>query len=183
MRRYFIRPFLSGLITLLPVGGVVLVLFELERALRAPLRDLPFYFAGLGILAAVVAVYLLGVVVSTFLGRWILRIVDRVLSRIPGLAAFYQTLKQILGYGTGKDALFQRTVWVPHETGALELGLVTGETTIQGAGAKLVVFVPGSPNPTSGRLLFIAPERCVPTDMPVDATLKALVSTGLSGLR
>ena len=119
----------------------------------------------------------MGLFVSTVAGRFLGRLVDALLKRIPGIATFYQTLRQILGYGTGKDALFREAIYVRGEAGILELGLVTGETVIDGA-KRLVVFIPGSPNPTAGRLAFVEPGRTVATGMSVDAAFKGLLTTG-----
>ena len=96
MRQHLTKCFLAGLVAILPVGGLIFLLVKLEQALRPPLRDLPFYFPGLAILASLVAIYLLGLTVTTFVGRWLWNIVDRILSQLPGLAVLYGTLKQIL---------------------------------------------------------------------------------------
>jgi uncharacterized membrane protein len=177
MLRHITRSFFAGLLALLPIGGLIFVVIELEKAVRAPLVNSTVYFPGLGIIAAIVAIYLLGLFVSTVAGRWLGRLVDLLLKRIPGIATFYQTLRQILGYGTGKDALFRDAIYVRGEAGLLELGFVTGETVIDGA-RRLIVFMPGSPNPTAGRLALVEPSRCVASGLSVDAAFKGLLTTG-----
>ena len=98
---------------------------------------------------------------------------------LPLLGKVYGTLKQILGYGEGEDALFQGVVLVPHhEDGHHELGLVTDRRTGAEGVVRLTVFVPHAPTPTTGRLIVIDESRVEPIDMPVSEAMKALVSVG-----
>ena len=183
MGAHLMKCFLAGLVAILPVGGLVVLVYQLEVHLNPLIDDLPFYFPGLAILAALAAIYLLGLTVSTFAGRWLWKRFDRMLEQVPGLAVFYQTLKQILGYGGGKEALFRRVVFLKHEQdGRLELGLLTDEIQVEGQGPRWMVFLPGSPNPTTGQLVLADPGRCIATKIPVDVAIKALLSTGKSGL-
>jgi uncharacterized membrane protein len=95
----------------------------------------------------------------------------------------YQTLKQIIGYGEGKDAIFHRVVLVCGDVPeAAELGLVTNETADATGKRKLIVFVPGAPNPTAGRLIVIDAERTVPLSVSVSDALKTLLSVGKTPL-
>src|SRR4051794_10050527 len=129
MKKHFTQCFLAGMVAILPIGGLILILYKLDEALDPLLIHwgMPF-FPGRGILAGIIIVYLLGLTVTTFIGKWMWGKLDGVLSHVPGLALLYNTLKQILGYGSGKDALFRRVVYVKDEAaGTLELGLVTEE--------------------------------------------------------
>ncbi|HYG75658.1 MAG TPA: DUF502 domain-containing protein [Planctomycetota bacterium] len=183
MQKHFTKCFLAGLVAVLPIGGLVLLVVQLDKALRPLVRGTQLDFPGMAILVAVLGVYLLGLTVTTFVGRWVWSKVDVLLESVPGLAVLYQTLKQILGYGSGKDALFLRVVFIKDEAaGTLELGLVTEETKLEGDKARVVVFLPGSPNPALGRMVLVEPERCLATEIPVDVAIKALLSTGKTGL-
>src|SRR5262249_21028595 len=139
----------------------------------------PYYFPGLGLLATAAAIYLIGLTVSTFFGRWLWKRVDVLFDSLPALGRVYQTLKQIIRYWEGKNAIFHRVVLIRgSEPDGSELGLVTNETT-DGAGArKLIVFVPGAPNPTTGRLIVIDAKCTVPLSVSVSDTLKTLLSVG-----
>ena len=183
MWKHFTSCFFAGLIAILPVGGLILVLYKMDETIDPLLKSVPFDFPGRGIIAAVILIYLLGLMVTTVVGRWLWSGVDRLLERLPGLAILYQTLKQILGYGAGKDALFQKVVLIRDSgTGAMEMGLVTEEVSIEGQPPHWSVFLPGSPNPALGRMVLIQPQHCVPTQIPVDVAIKALLSTGKTGL-
>lgn len=184
MRQHFTRCFLAGLVAVLPIGGLVVLILYLDQSLRPLVKGTPLDFPGMAILVAIAGIYLLGLTVTTFIGKWLWNIFDAILSRVPGLAMLYNTLKQILGYGSGKDALFLRVVLVKDvSAGTLELGLVTEEVNLEGQTPRLAVFLPGSPNPALGRLVLVEPERCVPTQIPVDVAIKALLSTGKTGFQ
>ena len=174
--RHITRCMLAGIVAILPIGGLLLSLLWLETTFSESwLAQQEWYFRGLGLVAGCAIIYVVGFIVSSFLGRWLWKIFDGILGNIPGLGRIYETFKQILGYGEGEDAIFRRVVLLksPYEGGA-EIGLVTNQL----AEARLLVFVPGSPNPTLGRLLVIREDAVEPSDMPVNAALKSLLSAG-----
>ena len=173
------RCFIAGVVALLPVGSLVLTIVYLERTVSAAWPKDVFYFPGLGLLAAAVLLYLIGLTVTTFIGRWFWRFVDWALDRLPALGTLYRTLKQILGYGEGEEALFRQVVLVPsRDANAHEVGFVTNRVADGTGPEKLLVFVPGAPNPTAGRLLVIDASLVQPLAVPVNEALKALVSVG-----
>jgi uncharacterized membrane protein len=143
------------------------------------ISDLPFYFPGFGLLAACVSVYLLGLVTTTVVGRWLWGKVDVLFHGLPALGRLYGSLKQILGYGGGGDAVFQSVVMVPCATGlGEEMGLITNSRSGAVGIDQLVVFVPGSPTPTSGRLVVIDSDKVRKVDVSVHEALKGLVTVG-----
>lgn len=182
MKKHFIKCILAGLVTTLPIAGLALMLIQIDRTLRPMVKGTPLDLPGLGIVAGLLAVYFIGLLVSSFIGRWLWSLIDRLLSALPGLAYIYNTLKQILGYGVGRDAMFHRVVLVKNEReGTYEIGLVTEEAKIEGLNAQVFVFLPGSPNPASGRLILAEASKLVETKIPVDAAIKLLFTTGKSG--
>jgi uncharacterized membrane protein len=182
--RHVTRCFLAGIVALLPIGGFVLTVAYLEAMIaRSWLARQPYYFPGLGLLATAAVIYLIGLTVSTFLGRWLWGRIDLVFDSLPALGRLYQTLKQIIGYGEGKDAIFQRVVLIRgSEPDGSELGLVTNETIDETGNPKLVVFVPGAPNPTTGRLIVIDAARTIALSVTVNDALKTLLSVGKTPL-
>lgn len=178
--KHITRCVVAGIVAILPVGGTILAVAYVESMISASgISQLPFYFPGLGILAACVLVYLLGLITSTFLGRLIWARVDALLHRLPALGRLYSTLKQILGYGEGEDAIFQSVVMVP-SIGAFgeEMGLVTNSCTSDAGIEQLIVFVPGAPAPTAGRLVVVDRDKVRPVSISVHDALKALVAVG-----
>lgn len=178
--KHFTQCLIAGIVALLPISGLVLSLAYLESSIAASwLAKQPFYFPGCGILLGAAGVYLIGLTVSTFVGRWVWNLFDRLFDRLPVLGRLYQTLKQILGYGEGKDALFHEVVMIPGQHGE-ELGLVTNRATDANGQSKLIVFVPMAPNALNGRLVVVDPTAARPTSLSVNDAMKALVSLGKS---
>lgn len=182
MGRHFSRCFLAGLVALLPVGGLILAVLFMEDAIASSwLAEQPYYIPGLGLVVVAAAVYLIGLIVTSFLGRWLWSRLDVLLDALPAVGRLYQTLKQILGYGEGEDALFRGVVAVPgREPATEELGLITNR--LPGSGEQtdglLAVFVPGAPNPTMGRLIYVQPEAVRPLSVSVNDALSALLAVG-----
>ena len=183
--RHVSKCLLAGIVALLPIAGLVLTIGYLESTISgAGLTALPFYFPGLGLLLAVTILYLVGLVLTTFIGKWLWGRIDRLLDNLPLLGPLYGSLKQILGYGEGRDAVFQETVLVPAPGGAgHEYGLVTNRVQTGDGQERLVVFIPGSPNPTTGRLQLYASEQVQPVDMSVNEVMRALVAVGKADIR
>jgi uncharacterized membrane protein len=178
--KHITQSLIAGLVALLPVGGLFLIIGYLESTISSSgLSQMPFYFPGLGLIAAAIFIYLIGLLVTTFVGKWIWKRIDNILDKMPALGRIYQTLKQILGYGQGKDAIFHEVVLVPSkDIRSEELGLVTSRITDAQGKIQLLIFIPGVPNPTSGRLIVMDKELVKPLSMPVNEALKTLVSMG-----
>ncbi len=180
--RHVTRCLVAGIVALLPMGGAVFTVVWLEGAISGSwLSKQTWYFPGLGLLLALVAIYLVGLFVTTFLGRWLWRRVDRVLERLPLLGTLYQSLKEILGYDSSRERFFHGVVAVACDEGH-EIGLVTGEAPGPDGTPHKLVFVPSSPNPTNGRLVLIGADRLRRLDIKTADALRALVSMGKTSL-
>jgi len=180
LQKHIAGSLVAGIIAILPVGGLILSVGYLESTISSSgLSKLPFYFPGFGLIAAIFLIYLVGLAVTTFVGKWLWKRIDLLLDKLPALGGIYQTLKQILGYGEGKDAIFHEAVLIQStDFQAEELGLVTNRIIDAEGKPKLVIFIPGVPNPTSGRLILLDEALVKRLAMPVNETLKALVSMG-----
>lgn len=179
---HFTKNILAGLVAILPIGGLVITIAYLENSISgAGLTLLPFYFPGLGILLVLVLIYAIGLILTTFIGKWLWSWVDKLLNNLPALGRLYASLKQILGYGEGEAAMFHETVLVPAQGGSgMEIGLVTNRIRLPDGRENLVIFIPGSPNPTNGRLILTRPDQVTATQIPVNAAFKILLAAGKS---
>jgi len=178
--RHVSRCCLAGLVALLPLGGLVLSVLFMEDAIAGSwLARQDYYVPGMGLAVVAVGVYLIGLVVTSFLGRWLWSRLDALLDALPAVGRLYKTLKQILGYGEGEDALFREVVTVPGlQPGTEELGLVTNRLTDGDGRERLAVFLPGAPNPTIGRLVYVSSDVVRRTDRSVSDTLGTLLALG-----
>lgn len=182
--RHITRCLFAGIAALLPIIGAVMVFMWIEDTIAESWRDkLPnnAYFPGLGILTAVVVTYVVGLLVTTFIGRWLWRTLDLLLVRVPLLGAMYQSLKQLLGYDSKREKFFQGVVACRADTG-YEIGFITGHGKGPDGTEHTIVFVPSAPNPTSGKLLLVDPAELLRLDVSTGDALRALVSLGKSAL-
>ena len=185
LRKYF----LVGLIVIAPVGltGFVLGwLFQrIDSILGIPLRRaLGFRIPGLGLVMLLVLLVVVGWIVHLAAGRQLLRWWNQALSRFPLTGRIYNAVSQITQSVVGSQRrLFRRAVLVPYPTdGIWVVGFVTDEESTEMS--KLVgepcvnVFIPTTPNPTSGFMLVVPQNRTKALDIPVDEAMKLIVSGG-----
>lgn len=182
--------FLSGLLVLVPLAITLFVLRIIVAALTGFVRpflvlwagDLPEYV--LMLIAAVVTVfviYLVGLITAHLVGRRLIGFAESVLLRLPIVKSVYGASKQVVEtFSQSTQAAFQAVVLVEFpRAGSLAVGFVTG--TIQDPADRTLyrVFVPTTPNPTSG-FLVILPEKDVQfTDISIENGIRMIVSGGV----
>jgi uncharacterized membrane protein len=188
------RDFVTGLLVTAPAGLTIYIFWQLFLridgildglfGLWEPLRVHGRPFPGLGFVALIVVVVLTGVLARNYVGRGLLRAGDRLLSRIPLMNRIYLAIQQISqAFLSGKKVIFQRAVLIEYpRKNVYCIAFVTSEPQgeVQHKTAKDVVgvFVPTTPNPTSGFLLFVPKDEIVPLRMRVEEALKLVISGG-----
>jgi len=183
---------LTGLLVLAPSAVTIWILFRLLNWVDSLLgRYLRFEFVdyhripGLGTLATLLLLLLVGVV-ATWIGAGPLsRLWDRLLTRIPGVGIVYGSTKS-LGEAllSQKEQAFKQVVLVPWpHPGMWRIGFVTGRTGAhvrERLGVDVeVVFVPHTPNPASGFVHYVAKQDVIYLDWPIEDGLKVVVSGGV----
>jgi len=150
-----------------------------------PRSYLPFGIPGLGLVIAVAGLTLIGMFAAGYLGRQLLRGSEALLARMPVVRSVYGASKQIFETVlANRSTAFREVVLLEYpRRGAWTLGFVTGtpEDDIQAAGGgdMVNVFVPTTPNPTSGYLLFLPRSEVHLLSMSVEDGVKLVVSGGL----
>lgn len=177
------KAFLAGLLAAGPVAVTIFVIIYVESETRTAVenvigRDIaPF----VGILLVVGIVYVVGVVVSSLIGKLLLQFADRILSRLPVVKTAYGAWKQIALTPGGGEGMYAKVVMIDADdiavTGCSQMGFTSGEP-VPGNANLWPVFVPQCPNPLNGRLLFVPRERCRLTDISSEDAFKMLLSTG-----
>lgn len=192
------RHFLVGVLTIAPFAITAYLIFVvgawfdaqfqpfiqlvLEKVFRIERTSLP----GVGIVIGLVTVIVVGWLAPSFIGRQAFGISEKAMARIPLVKAIYAASKQIFdAFSQGQSEKFRRVVMVPFPLeGSYSVGFVTSERKdgwVPGRTAEsLAVFVPTTPNPTSGYLIFVRPEDAINLDMSVEEALKLVVSAGLA---
>lgn len=170
--------FLAGILAAGPLVVLVVGAMWIEERTRVLAEPLGFHFPGLGFLIAVAGVYLLGVIVTSLLGRVLLRLADSVLRRIPGFNLLYRVWKEVLVVAPDRAGTFDKVVLVPAGVGqGLQLGFTSGYG-LPDDPDSICVFVPGVPNPIAGRLLLIPRASCLTLSLSAEEAFKFLLSSG-----
>lgn len=179
LQKHFRNTFLTGVFAAIPLAVTIFVIWYVESTTRQPLRDfLNFNIPFVGVVLAVALIYLLGLVVNSLVGKWMIRTIDRVLLRVPLLKEIYQAWKQVTITPGGKEGVFAKVVLVPVENARTRaLGFTSGEP-IPGDPTTCCVFVPAMPNPIAGRLYFVPLGDCIPLGISVEEAFKLLLSGG-----
>ena len=150
-----------------------------------PESYLPFALPGLGIIVAVLVLTIIGAITAGYLGRIIIKTSGRLLSRVPVVRSVYSWTRQVFETVLSQRSnAFREVVLVEYpRRGSWAVGFITGQTEgeIQDLTSETVfnVFVPATPNPTTGFLLFI-PERDIRRlDFTVEEGIKLVISGGI----
>ena len=134
----------------------------------------------LGFILTIIFLYVLGLVISNVLGKRLYKFFEFILNKIPIVNRVYKSIKQITGALSGSNSkAFQKVVLIEYpRKGLWTICMVTGETINNGE-LYYNVFVPTTPNPTSGYLLFVKVSDTKKIDISVEEGLKIIVSGGM----
>ncbi|MBE0533951.1 MAG: DUF502 domain-containing protein [Rhodospirillales bacterium] len=150
-----------------------------------PETYLPFATPGLGLLIVVAAMTVIGWLAASFLGRFFHRMIDHVLAKVPVIRGIYGTVKQIFETILAQRSnAFREAVLVEYpRRGIWAIGFITGRTEgeVQNITEEetVNVFLPTTPNPTSGFLLFVPRKELVRLSMTVEEAIKMVISGGI----
>ena len=188
--------FFAGMVIAAPLAATFFILQFLitfidsrVRPLLPPLLQPETYtnyaIPGFGVLVLVVALTVLGAVTANLIGRSLLAATDRIFSRIPLVRNVYAAIKQLTEVlANNQQASFDRCVMIEYpKQGSWCIGFVSshaqGEVGARLGKSKIGVFVPTSPNPTSGFLIYIEESETISLDMSVEEGAKMILTAGL----
>lgn len=150
-----------------------------------PETYLPITMPGLGLVILIVVLILIGALTAGMVGRFYLRTSERLLNRMPVIRGIYGAIKQILETVLAQQSnAFREAVLVEYpRRGMWAIAFITGRTKgeVQNLTEEecINIFIPTTPNPTSGFLLFIPKKELVPLSMTVEEALKMVISGGI----
>lgn len=141
---------------------------------------------GIGAAITLALILVVGALASNFFGKALLSAVDRVAMRTPIVRPVYQTVRQIMDTVSSQSMAFKQVALIEYpRTGSYVLAFVTGRGAPEVErliGKKMLnLFVPTTPNPTSGMLILLPEEEVTLLDMSVDTGLKLVISGGILG--
>jgi len=191
MKKYFI----TGLLIWVPLAITAWVLALIVRTMDQTLLLLPdalnperllgFYIPGIGVIATLLVVFLTGLVTANIIGQRLLRFWEGVLSRIPVVKSVYYSVKQVsdtLFSSSGEAFRKALLVQYPRQgiwTIAFQTGQPGGDVVNHLPDDCISVYVPTTPNPTSGFFLMLPRKDVIELDMSVDEALKYIISMGV----
>jgi len=185
VRRYFV----TGILVLLPLAVTVWLLWRIigavEGGVRSAMERLGLtYYVGYGFLVVIAVIFLAGLIAQNVIGRKLVQFMEGFVTKIPFVSKVYLTVQQIRDAFIGREhALFQSVAVVEYpRTGLYTICFVTstaeGEVQNKTEEHVVCVFVPTTPNPTSGYLLFVPQEDLIPLSMTVEEAMKLVISGG-----
>jgi len=191
LRNYF----LTGLLVIVPISVTCYVIWILIKAVDSILKFIPAKYLpetylnipipGLGLILVVIIVFAVGLLTRNFIGRKMIHLGEKIVERIPLASILYVGVKQLMeALILQKTKAFQKAALIEYpRRGIYAIAFITGETRgeIQRSTEKKMVnvFVPTTPNPTSGFYILIPEDEMKILDMSVEEAFKLIVSGGI----
>ena len=184
--------FIAGIVVLVPIGFTLyLTLFLIKISSKLipteinPNNYLPFSIPGLEILLSVIFITIVGGISLSFFGKKILNLINDLFKRIPILRTIYSAIGQMTESFTSKSDNKKSVVLIEYpKKGSWAVGFATkenkGEISKKTSKELINVFVPTTPNPTSGFLLMFPKDEVIYLDMTFEEASKFIVSAGTS---
>ena len=188
IRNYFI----AGVVVLIPIGMTIyLTLFVISISSKIlpkeinPNHYLPYNIPGVEIVTSIILITLIGWLSLSFIGKKMLDIFNNVLKRIPILRTFYSAIVQMTETFTKTDKSQKNVVLVEYpRKGTWAVGFATkenfGEMSNKTKKNLINVFMPTTPNPTSGFLLMFPKDEVIYLDLTFEEASKFIISAGTS---
>jgi uncharacterized membrane protein len=195
MKHKLKNAFLAGLAVTIPIGLTIYILIFLIDLMDGLLRVIPPEFhpdrflgirlPGLGVIATVVLIFAAGLLTTSYIGGKFFRFAESLVERIPLVRGIYQAIKQIVQTMVSKEGQsFKRVVLVEFPraglyTVAFVTGVTTGELKDKTGGHCINLYVPTTPNPTSGYYVMVPEESVTDLEMSIEDAFKLIVSGGI----
>ncbi len=184
-----------GFFSIFPIGATVWLLKWLLTVLVGPAQSItkillpsstlfnatqPYASWVIGFILTVSFVFTFGFLVSSFFGRILFSKIEQIIAQIPIVNTLYKTIKSVIeSISNSQNDAFQKVVMLEYpRKGIWTLALVTGESTNKDGKKFYHLFLPTSPNPTSGYMLYIATSDVKETDMSSEEAIKIIISGG-----
>lgn len=185
MWQSFKRIILTGLIAMLPFAATLWILqliFSFLEGLTAPiLRRFGIEIPGMGLILTLVMIFFLGLFITNIVGRRLYNWGERILHNIPMVSTIYSTIKQITNAFSGARVnSFRQVIFIQYpRKGLWTMSFVTNESKNDSGEEYYHVFVPTTPNPTSGVFTIVPKKEAIHTNLSIEEGLKAIISGGI----
>jgi len=187
----FRKHFVTGLVVLLPLLLTVFVLMFFIRWISGITRPFVFplsvFLLGIeneGLISAIsfcislLSIYLIGLAANSIFGKQLIALMENSIERVPGVRDIYTSARKLINFFTEYQSYHGNQVVVVEypRKGLYTFGIVTFESKDVG---KLGVFMPSTPNPTTGYFLLVDKKEVIPTSLTFEDAVKIIVSGGV----
>jgi uncharacterized membrane protein len=190
--RFIKRCFFSGLPVVATIGILVWAFTTLDGILGAPQRWLfgrlfgePFVIPGLGVLLILIFTFLIGLLISNFLTKWLMAVPGRIFERLPLVKMLYGSIKDLFDAFVGDKKSFDKPVLVQLVPGgsARVVGFITNEDlSVLGVADQVAVYLPQSYN-FAGNMIVVPRDAVTPMKAESGEVMKFIVSGGVSSAK
>ncbi|MCX5805217.1 MAG: DUF502 domain-containing protein [Proteobacteria bacterium] len=193
MKKHLKKTFLTGLFILIPLVVTIYIIYTVVisvdtfispviRNIMSNITGTGVYIQGTGFFIFIILTYLTGVLASNYIGKKMLAYGEATIRKIPFVKGIYGSIKDMIdAFSSEKMQSFKEVVLVDFPfKGRYAIGFITKRIQSGDKGELCAVFVPTTPNPTSGYLIFLPEEELTPIDMSVEDAVKYIVSLGTS---
>ncbi len=187
--------FLTGVVAVIPAGVTIYVLYLIIKLMNNLVRFvparyhpdqlLPFHIPGLGVIITLILIFTIGLVTRSYLGKKLALLGDRMVRQIPLVRGIYNALKQFVdAVFSDKGQSFKKAVLIEYpRKGLYSIAFVTGvsrgEVQAKTLQRCVNVFVPTTPNPTSGFYIMVPEGDMITLDMTVEEAFTLIISGGI----
>jgi uncharacterized membrane protein len=191
IRRYLIAGLLVWIPLLVTIFVIRFIISLLDQSLALlpaslqPVNAIGWDIPGIGVILSLAILFFTGMLVTNFLGKKLFMLWNRFIKRIPIVRSIYAGVKQIMEtiFSPGGQAFKQVLLVEYPRKGMWSIAFQTAKTTdevIKVVGKEMVtIFIPTTPNPTSGFLMMVPRDEVTLLDMSVDQALKMVISLGV----
>ncbi|MBN2179828.1 MAG: DUF502 domain-containing protein [Deltaproteobacteria bacterium] len=195
MRKKIKSILLTGFAAMIPVGVTLYIIAFLIRTMDNLVKIIPhrfqpdellgFHIPGLGIIITLILIFIIGLVTKSYLGRKAVSLGEWIVDKIPFVSGIYKGVKQLVdAIFSDKHRSFRKAVLIEYpRRGLYSIAFVTGdsqgEVQEKTAEKHINLFVPTTPNPTSGFYIMIPENDIIPLDMSVEEAFSLIISGGI----
>ena len=195
MKKELKNIFITGFAVIVPIGLTLYILFFLIDIMDSLLKIIPiryqpevlfgFHIPGLGVIVTVFLIFFFGLIARSYFGNKIVSYGEILVAKIPFVRNIYQSIKQVSdSMLTDRQSGFKKVVLVEFPRKDLfTIGFVTGapgsEIRSKTGQNSISVFLPTTPNPTSGYLVIVPEDELIQVDMSIEEALTYIISVGI----